>query len=156
MGRPAGTVLALVLGVVLLVLAVPARGNEDCTRIDFIPMWMDQSPVQGACDGFGDCTAGVCACDEGHFGRADFFDATGVACQQNFQVIRFMYVFSLLVTVTLYMLPIRLVRMRWRQFLVQRAEAAARGKRRTLLNNRGLLAMVVHYSVVRSLCGKKG
>lgn len=133
-----------------LVALSPVQGNEDCTRIDFIPMWTDQSPARGACDGFGTCVAGLCECEPGHFGRADFYDATGVGCQMDSTALRVMYFFSLLVTVVLYVLPLRLVLERREQFKFKQAEAALAGRRYTLVHNRGMLAIAVHYCIVHT------
>lgn len=127
----------------------PTQANEECTRIDFLfdPFKIDQNPVRGACAGNGVCNNGICFCEAGFSGKADFFDASGASCQTNIALGRGLWGFTLTVTMIYIIISIPRIRLRWRTFQETKAMKLAQGTPYHILHNRGLLAIISAFGV---------
>lgn len=140
--------LSRLIAVVVVVVAMAhgVLGEQNCTRIDFVPNpfdWaMAPAELPDGCSDHGTCILETCFCDDGFSGRSDFVNTEGVDCQINLQAIRIIWGISLATSCVYIAQSVPRIKLRFQQALVTKAAKEAQGKKYSWTANRGLMAML--------------
>lgn len=147
--RQRATTMAWLVAVLVVCAITTVAGEDNCTRIGFLPGPFVMSPVKGACSGRGTCVGGAfCACDEGFSGRADFVNTAGADCQSNRTVIVVMHSVSIFFTLLYLALSWKRIMLRIRQYQETAATKRSQNKTYGLRQNRGMLSIALHTCLV--------
>lgn len=120
----------------------------NCTQVQYVPQqWFGNGEpnLRGECSGNGVCVAslGQCVCNEGWTSRADFFGETGTDCQMFLPGIQAEYGILLAIVLWSWYKQYPGLKKRYNDYVKAKQAAQAKGKNYNVLQNRGVVTMIV-------------
>lgn len=124
----------------------------NCTEVQYVPQqWFGNGEpnLRGECSGNGQCVEAIgrCICDDGWTGNADFFGDTGTDCQINILGIQIEYGLLLAITLFSWYKQYPGLKKRYHDYVKAKQAAQAKGKSYSVIQNRGVVTMIIWNSV---------
>lgn len=117
-------------------------GNTDLYLTPFFESYYHKPWGNGLC-GHGSCVEGLCVCEKGWTGLSDFINTEGITCDINIYVVKALWAFNLAFSAHQFWTSrYRLLNKRKQHHHLVRINLA-KGRKYTLIHNKGLCALIM-------------